>query len=41
MDKISFTLYTADCTGNLSNCIYPQKAVIMGKASFKARYKTE
>ncbi|OIJ13542.1 DNA primase [Anaerobacillus alkalilacustris] len=34
MDKVSFTLYTADCTGNLSNCIYPQKAVITDKTSF-------
>ena len=30
---IKFTLYTADCTGNLSNCIYPKKAVIMDKES--------
>lgn len=30
---IKFTLYTADCTGNLSNCIYPKKAVITDKES--------
>lgn len=31
---IQFTLYTADCIGNLSNCIYPKKAVIKDKESF-------
>ncbi len=31
---IQFTLYTGDCTGNLSNCTYPQKAVIVDKDSF-------
>ena len=31
---IEFTLYTADCTGNLSNCLYPNKVVIKDKASF-------
>lgn len=30
---IDFTLYTADCTGNLSNCIYPKKTVIKDKKS--------
>lgn len=30
---IKFTLYTADCTGNLSNCIYPKKAIITDKES--------
>ncbi|WP_416148931.1 phage/plasmid primase, P4 family [Salipaludibacillus sp. HK11] len=31
---IPFTLYTADCTGNLSNCIYPHKAIIGHEDSF-------
>lgn len=31
---IDFTLYTADCVGNLSNCLYPNKRVIKDKASF-------
>jgi len=30
---IEFTLYTADGTGNLSNCIYPNKLVIKDKES--------
>ena len=30
---IQFTLYTSDCIGNLSNCIYPKKAVIKDKES--------
>ncbi|MFY9282848.1 MAG: phage/plasmid primase, P4 family [Miniphocaeibacter sp.] len=30
---IRFTLYRADCTGNLSNCIYPKKTVITDKES--------
>lgn len=30
---IEFTLYTADCIGNLSNCIYPKKTVITDKES--------
>lgn len=32
---IEFTLYTADCTGNLSNCIYPHKTVITDKESLE------
>lgn len=28
-----FTLYTADCTGNLSNCVYPKKVLITDKES--------
>ena len=28
-----FTLYTADCKGNLSNCLYPHKSVITDKES--------
>ena len=31
---IEFTLYTADCAGNLSNCFYPKKTVIKDKDSF-------
>jgi putative DNA primase/helicase len=31
---IEFTLYTADCAGNLSNCFYPKKTVIKNKDSF-------
>ncbi|WP_423245048.1 phage/plasmid primase, P4 family [Heliorestis acidaminivorans] len=31
---MEFTLYTADCTGNLSNCTYPKKAVIKDRGSF-------
>lgn len=32
---IPFTLYTASCTGNLSNCTYPTKAVITDKDALK------
>ena len=28
-----FTLYTADCVGSLSNCIYPNKKVIADEES--------
>ena len=28
---IKFTLYTADCIGNLSNCLYPHKTIIKDK----------
>ncbi|MCM3761054.1 phage/plasmid primase, P4 family [Alkalihalobacillus oceani] len=31
---MKFTLYTADYKGNLSNCLYPKKAVIKDKSSF-------
>ncbi|QGT99525.1 DNA primase, phage associated [Candidatus Syntrophocurvum alkaliphilum] len=31
---MKFTLHTADCAGNLSNCIYSQKAVIEDKETF-------
>ena len=34
-----FTLFTADCTGNLSNCIYPHKIVIKDESSFKNAIK--
>ena len=30
---IEFTLYTADCTGNLSNTVYPNRAVITDEES--------
>lgn len=36
---IQFTLYTANCIGNLSNCIYPNKGVIKDKESFKLAIK--
>jgi len=36
---IQFTLYTADCTGNLSNCVYPKKAVIEDKESLTTAIK--
>ena len=29
---MNFTLYTADCTGNETNCLYPHKAVISSPA---------
>lgn len=28
---IRFTLYTADCVGNLSNCLYPHKTIVTDK----------
>lgn len=31
---IAFTLYTANCTGNLQNCLYPKKVVVQDKDSF-------
>jgi putative DNA primase/helicase len=31
---IAFTLYTANCTGNLQNCLYPNKVVVQDKDSF-------
>lgn len=34
-----FTLYTADCTGDLSNCVYPNKVVIKDEASMKKAMK--
>lgn len=30
---LNFTLYTANCTGNSSNCKYPNKCVITDKES--------
>lgn len=32
---IPFTLFTADCTGNLSNCVYSHKAVITDAESLR------
>ena len=31
---LDFTLYTADCTGNRGNCLYPNKVRIRNKESF-------
>lgn len=31
---LDFTLYTADCTGNSGNCLYPNKVRIRNKESF-------
>lgn len=36
---MEFTLFTADCTGNLSNCIYPHKILIKDESSFKNAIK--
>ena len=33
---IDFTLYTANCCGDSSNCVYPNKAHITDSASFVA-----
>ena len=33
---MKFTLYTADCTGNETNCLYPHKAVISGPEDLAA-----
>ena len=30
---IPITVYTADCTGNASNCLYPNKIEIADEAS--------
>lgn len=38
---INFTLYTADCTGNSSNCLYPHKMKVTGKDTFIAAIKTD
>ena len=32
---IPITVYTADCTGNASNCLYPNKIEIADEASAK------
>ena len=31
-----FTLYTADCTGNEANCLYPHEAIINTPEDFAA-----
>ncbi len=36
-----FTLYTADCVGSLSNCVYPNKVVITDKESLVAAAKVD
>jgi putative DNA primase/helicase len=33
---MKFTLYTADCTGNEANCLYPHKAIINSPEDFAA-----
>ena len=38
---INFTLYTADCTGNSSNCLYPHKMKVTDKDTFIAAIKTD
>lgn len=38
---IKFTLYTADCTGNSGNCLYPNKMVVTDKDSFLATIKSD
>lgn len=38
---INITLYTADCTGNSGNCLYPNKAVVTNKDEFIAAIKTD
>lgn len=38
---INITLYTADCTGNSSNCLYPHKMKVTDKDTFIAAIKTD
>lgn len=38
---INITLYTADCTGNSSNCLYPHKMKVTDKDTFIAVIKTD
>ena len=38
---INFTLYTADCTGNSSNCLYPHKMEVTDKDTFIATTKMD
>ena len=38
---IDFTLYTANCCGDSSNCVYPNKAHITDSASFVAAIKQD
>jgi putative DNA primase/helicase len=37
---MKFTLYTADCTGNEANCLYPHKAVIKSPGGFRRCRRT-
>lgn len=38
---INFTLYTADCTGNSSNCLYTHKMKVTDKDTFSAAIKKD
>ena len=38
---IDFTLYTANCCGDSSNCVYPNKAHITDSVSFVAAIKQD
>ena len=38
---LDFTIYTANCTGDGSNCLYPNKVVISDKDSFIAATKMD
>lgn len=38
---LKFTLYTANCTGNSANCLYPNQCVITDKNSFIAAAKQD
>lgn len=38
---LKFTLYTANCTGNSANCLYPNQCVITDKNSFLAVTKQD
>lgn len=36
---IRLTIYTADCVGSLSNCVYPNKNIITDEQSMKLAMK--
>lgn len=38
---LEFTIYTADCTNNKGNCLYPNKAIITDKDTFVKAIKTD
>ena len=38
---INFTVYSADCVGNIGNCLYPNKNVVTDKESFIAATKMD
>ena len=38
---LEFTIYSADCTNNKGNCLYPNKAVITDKDTFIKAIKTD